>query len=167
MGLEALRALPEPPPGEAARRRQFAWAKGLYGSGQISYGLGDYQTGLEASQEAVRIFRLLGERSNLGYALSQLGNMAAFQGDLDLAEQALLEAIQLGREIGDKVMLCYALGVFSPFVSLPRGDIVTARAYAEESVRYAREIGVLWAEGQGKWSWRLPRAEMDGALAPA
>jgi tetratricopeptide (TPR) repeat protein len=114
------------------------------------YGLGDYQGGLEAGQEAVNLYRQLDDQFGLGCALCYTGNMAAFQNQLDLAEQALSEAIQIGHEIGNNLILCFALGVFSHYVALPRGDIATARTYAEESAHYAREIGMSWAEAQGE-----------------
>jgi tetratricopeptide (TPR) repeat protein len=107
--------------------------------------LGDYQAALDAGQEAVQLHRQLGDRMGLGWALCYAGNMAAFQGDLALAEQALMEAIRIGRELGNPVILCFALGVLSHYVALPRGDIAAARAYAEESTRFAQEIGMSWA----------------------
>jgi tetratricopeptide (TPR) repeat protein len=116
----------------------------------MSYGLGDHQAALVASQEAVNLYRQLEDRFNLGFGLGYLGNMAAFQDDVVLAEHALVEAIQIGRELGSSLILCFALGVFSHYVALPRGDIITARTYAEESSRYAREIGMSWAEAQGE-----------------
>ena len=74
--LDKAAALPEPD-GEAGRQRQAARAKALIGISQMSYGDGDYQSGLDASQEAVRLYRQLGDRFGLGFALGSMGNMAA------------------------------------------------------------------------------------------
>jgi predicted ATPase/class 3 adenylate cyclase len=145
--LDKAAAMPELT-GEAGRQRQAAQVKCLLGSGQMAYGDGDYRNGLDASQEAVRIYRQLGDWFSLAFALSGMGNMAAFQNDMALAEQALTEAIQISREHGNKLMLCYALGVMSRNVLLPRGDIAAARAYAEESMICAREIGLEWGVAQ-------------------
>ena len=147
--LEREAALPDLE-GEAGRQRQAARAKGLIGFCQVSYGDGDYQAGLDASQEAVRLYRQLGDRFGLGFALCYTGSMAAFQNDMALAEQALSEAIKIGHELESNLVLCFATGVFSHFVALPRGDIATARVYAEESAHYAREIGMAWAEAQSE-----------------
>jgi tetratricopeptide (TPR) repeat protein len=120
----------------------------LIGISQISYGDGDYRSGLEASQQAVSIYRQLGDSFGLGFALCHQGNMAAFQGDIDLAESSLNEAIRVGRMYGNKLILAYATGVLSQAVYLPRGNISQARAVAEESARYSREIGLPWSVAQ-------------------
>ena len=120
--LDRAAALPEPQ-GEAGRQRQAAQAKGLIGLSQISYGDGDYQSGLEASRQAVSLYRRLGDAFGLGLALCALGNMLAFQGDLDAAERTLNEAIRVGLEHDIKVVLSYANGVLGQSVYLPRGNI--------------------------------------------
>jgi len=145
--LDRAADLPEPGD-QALRQRQAARAKGLMGISQMSYGSGDYRSGLDASQQAVRFYRETGDWFNLGFALGYIGNMAAFQNDMVLAEQALTEAILVGREHGDKLILAFVLGVMSKYVFLPRGDIEAARAYAEESGRFSREIGLSWSVAQ-------------------
>jgi predicted ATPase/class 3 adenylate cyclase len=145
--LDKAAALPEPI-GETLHQRQAVMAKGLIGIGQMSYGDGDYQAGLDASQQALRLYQQSGDWFGLGFALGYTGNMAAFQNDMALAEQALTEAIHIGREHGNKLLLCYALGVMSKNVLLPRGDIEAARAYAEESMICAREVGLGWGVAQ-------------------
>jgi predicted ATPase/class 3 adenylate cyclase len=145
--LDRAAALPEPGD-QALRQRQAARAKGLMGFSQMSYGSGDYPSGLNASQEALRFYRETGDWFNIGFALGYIGNMAAFQNDMVLAEQALTEAILIGREHKDKLILDFALGVMSRYVYLPRGDIEMARACAEESGRYSRELGLTWGVAQ-------------------
>jgi tetratricopeptide (TPR) repeat protein len=81
-------------------------------------------------------------------ALCYVGNMAAFQGETELAEQALAEAIFIGQEIGNKVVLSYALGVLANHVELPRGDVASARLHNEESARHSRDLGLTWALAQ-------------------
>jgi MalT-like TPR region len=120
------------------------------GISQMTMGTGDFQSGLEASQEAARLYRQTGDWFGQAFALGFTGNLAAFQNDGNLAEQALTEAIRLGREHDSKLVLCFAQGVMSKYVFLPRGEIEAARLYAEESVRASREIGLLWAVGQSE-----------------
>lgn len=146
--LECVAALPEAH-GEAIRKRQAAQAKGTLWLIDMLIGLGEYQAGLEACNEAVRLYRQLGDRSGLGFALSWTGMLATLQGDNDLAERALAEAILLGRAIDSKLILIFAIGVQSQQLFLPRGDIVAARAGNEESVRLAREANAPWAEAMG------------------
>ena len=138
------------PTGEAARKMMSAQAKAWLGLGQISYGDGNYPSGLEASQQALALYTQLGDQFGLERALCQLGNMLAFQGDLDAAEMKLNEAVQLCREHDNKLFLCYATGVLSNYVYLPRGDINRATELAKESVFLAREIGAAWGEAQGE-----------------
>jgi predicted ATPase len=148
--LDRAAALPEPQGDEASHSRQAALAKGLVGLGQIAYGDGDYQSGLEASEQAVSLYKQLGDPFGLGFALSSLGNMAAYQGDLDVAEQTLNEAIRVGREHAIKLILAYATGVLSRSVYLPRGDLSRARTLAEESMHYSQEIGLPWSVAQSE-----------------
>jgi tetratricopeptide (TPR) repeat protein len=122
----------------------------LYGTSQMAYADGDYQSGLDASQKAVHLFRQVGDRFNLAFALCATGNMAAYQNDMAQAEQALAEAILVGREMESHVILSYALGVLSDSVALPRGDFVAARRYAEESMFHSRETGLTWGVGRGE-----------------
>ncbi len=157
--LERAAALPAPP-GEAGRSRQVAQAKVLIGLGQLSYADGDYQSGLEASKQAVALYRQLGDAFGLGFALGSLGNMAAFQGDLDLGESTLIEAIRVAREHGNKLVLAYATGVMGRSVYLPRGNLSQARTFAEESIRYSREIGFPWSAALGE----LLLARIDASL---
>ncbi len=138
------------PQGEAGRQRLAAQAYGLIGSSQMSYGAGNYQAGLDASQEAAHLFRQLGDRSELAMALCYVGNMAAFQGENALAEEALAEAILIGRETGNKVVLSYALGVLANHLELPRGDFASARLHNQESARHSRDLGLTWAVGQAE-----------------
>jgi non-specific serine/threonine protein kinase len=152
--LERAAALREPE-GEPGRLRQAAQAKAFIGDSIMSYGEGDFQAGLNAGQDAARLYRQLGDRFGLGMALFNMGNMAALQGDFALAERVLTEAVGIGREIGEReisgqVILAFALGVLGGFVYLPRGDIDAARASAEESVRISREIALPWLEAQGE-----------------
>jgi tetratricopeptide (TPR) repeat protein len=147
--LERVSALPETT-GEASRKRQAVIGNGLLGISQISYGLGDYQVGLETSQQAVGLFRQLEDRNSLGFALCYLGNMAAYQNDFEMAEQSLMEAISIGKALVNNLILGYSTGVLSDIVLRPRGDLSGALFYAEESLRYSHEIPFPWAEAQAE-----------------
>jgi tetratricopeptide (TPR) repeat protein len=146
--LEQAQSLPMPQ-GEAGRQRQVAQAKGFTGLSQSAYGDGDWKSGLEASQQAVTLYRQLGDPFALGFALASFGNMQAFQGDLDAAEITLNEAIRLGQEHDIKLVLSMAMGVISQTVYLPQGNLSLARTYAEESIRNSRELGMAWGAAIG------------------
>jgi predicted ATPase/class 3 adenylate cyclase len=146
--LERSESLPIPQ-GEASRQRQVAQAKAYTALSQTAHGDGDWKSGLEASQQAVALYRQLGDPAGLGFALASLGTMQALQGDLDSAEISLNQAIELGQQYDNKLVLCMALGVISKNVFLPQEKLGQARASAEESIRNAREIGMAWAAGIG------------------
>jgi tetratricopeptide (TPR) repeat protein len=149
VALDAVTALPNEP-GKVGQASVAARARGLLALSQMNYGDGDYQIGLAACHEAVRLYRELGDPFGLGMALGTLGNMAAFQGDSDLAERALLEAVQIGHALENPALLCFATGVLGQYVYMPRGDLEAAWRSTEESMQYARLAGMTWAVAQGE-----------------
>ncbi len=145
--LDRVAALPELL-GEAARRREAARAKALIGLSNMALQHGDSVAGLAACEESVRLYRQLGDRRGLGFALAWLGSAANTGGDMAVAERAQAEAIALGRESGDTLMLAFALGVRSEILLVTRGDVAAARAACEESARLSRAAGAHWGAAQ-------------------
>ena len=145
--LDQVSALPELE-GEAAQRRRAAQAKALLGLANMAFVTGDIAAALAAREASVRLYRQLGDRQGLGWALAILGYAAMLRGNTAEAEGALAEAIALGRETGDKLTLSFALGVQSRFLLAARGDLAAARVGSAESARLARETGMPWAMAQ-------------------
>jgi predicted ATPase len=75
-----------------------------------------------------------------GDALAGLGNIAQFQGDLELAEQKFEEVLEIFRALDEPRWVAAALTQLADIVAA-QGDRVRARGLVEESVALRRELG--------------------------
>ncbi|MCC6165962.1 MAG: hypothetical protein IT329_01930 [Caldilineaceae bacterium] len=172
--LDQVSALPELQ-GEAAGRRCMAQAKAFLGLSRLAFVTGDLVSARASREASVRLYRRLGDRQGLGWAVAMLGYAAMLQGDAAEAECALSEAIALGRETGDKLTLSFALGVQSRLLLAVHGDLAAARISSMESAHLARAIGMPWATAQAVLvlarvaaygsQWEEARARFQEALA--
>jgi tetratricopeptide (TPR) repeat protein len=64
--------------------------------------LGDYERAAAVLEEALALFRELGDKRNIAYVLGNLGGLAYRQGDYERAAVLHTEALVLFRELGDK-----------------------------------------------------------------
>jgi len=166
VALDALTALPNEP-GKAGQASVAARARGLIGLSQMNYGDGEYQTGLAACHEAVRLLPGVGRPVRSGDCAQHVGKYAAFQGDSDLAEHALIEAVQIGHALENPALLAFATGVLGQYVYMPRGDLEAAWRSTEESLQYARLAGMTWSVAQGELIFARIAALKESLRLPA
>jgi tetratricopeptide (TPR) repeat protein len=99
-------------------------------------------------EEALGLFRELGDIAGVTYALCHLGVAARFEGDYARAEAVLEQAIALGRQHQIRDVLTYG-PVNLGHVALAQGDYARAEALLEQTVVLAREMEhlthVAWA----------------------
>ncbi|HLK58287.1 MAG TPA: tetratricopeptide repeat protein, partial [Chthonomonadaceae bacterium] len=91
-------------------------------------------------EESLTIFRELGDKRNIAYALNGLGSVALDQGDLVEARALLEESLATCRALGDKRNITFALSTMGS-VALSQGDYAIARARLEENLAICRELG--------------------------
>ena len=123
--------------GDEDRAKAFATA------GAMAYHQDDYEPAVAYHQEAIAIYRRLGQRGRVAALLGNLGALAVNRGDYQDARGLFDESLAGARETGDRrsVALClYNLGVLACMT----GDFEQARVVLEECVPISRE--------QGKWS---------------
>ncbi|HSG78893.1 MAG TPA: protein kinase [Acidimicrobiia bacterium] len=122
--------------GAAAESR----AGGLVALAGIAYWQADYETALRAYDEALEVYRAVGNRLEEAEVLYGIGMTAVFAGDLERSERSAQEAraifVDLGSDEGlGKIALAQGL------VAWQRGDLAVARDYYGESAAAARRIG--------------------------
>jgi predicted ATPase/DNA-binding CsgD family transcriptional regulator len=128
------------------------WARGLYASGRLAWRQGDFSLACARLEASVALWRELGDRGELAFALSFLGLAARFQGWQATATRSLqAESVTLFREIGDQWGLAMALYNLADNFALwsandDEADQDAADAMFGESRALFQEVGDAWGE---------------------
>jgi len=131
---------------EASGRDTPARANALFGAGILACIQGDNHTASRRLEESVALWRRLGDRRGLAYALADGGYILAKHDHATLLALAE-ESIALFREVGDTWGLALATHNLGAVAALG-GDYAAMRAHAAEGLALFRSIndrlGVLW-----------------------
>jgi tetratricopeptide (TPR) repeat protein len=112
----------------------------LFAAAMCAMQRGDYTSAQEACEEALALFRALGQSYGLSQALNFLGDLARLQGDYATAAAHYRESLPLARQAGvrsDIASLLHNLG----YVALAQGESSQAAALFGEGLMLQREIG--------------------------
>jgi tetratricopeptide (TPR) repeat protein len=115
-------------------------ARANHGAGVLAGRLGDFAVANRHLQESLRLYRQVGDKGSMAYALISLGLMAHDQGDYALASEIYSEGLAVSREIGDKTGIVLTLNNLGN-VAREQGDYARAQALFEECLPIAQEIG--------------------------
>jgi len=117
-----------------------ARAKALRGAGGIAYWQNDLPRSRQLYEDAVAIYRRLGDAAGLAAALNDLAYLPMLMGEPDLAERLFTEARDLFREQGDSWQMALAeMNIASTKYFV--GDYEQARLVIEAVVPIIRERG--------------------------
>jgi predicted ATPase/class 3 adenylate cyclase len=122
-------------------------AKVLCGAGALADQRGDHVSARQWLTDSVALYRQLGNRRGLGYALSFLGLVEGHQFRLHASMAEHEESISLFQATGDRWGLALAnqyLGEIYWF----QGNLVSAGSFFEESANLFRELGDRWGLGR-------------------
>ena len=115
--------------------------------------------------EAIKLWRELGDRAGEAEALRARGLTGLFLGELDSAEDAMQQAFDIFTELRDRRGLAWAQQNLA-WIAFMRGDPEAAEARIAESVELFEELGDWggrgWAVGLLAWV-RLQRGYLDEA----
>lgn len=100
----------------------------------------DPDTSRTLGEEALALWRELGDRGRIAYVLRELGQAAHAVNELDRASALLEESLALARELESRTLTYAALYVLG-LVAQKRREYERARALYEESLSLAREQG--------------------------
>jgi predicted ATPase/class 3 adenylate cyclase len=133
-----------PPEGADAPDRLMAKAKALCGLAWAYVSQGDNKNALQLVQQSVALYRQGADldKRGLSYALTILAQTQYFLGERDEADAFLKEAIALARAAHDVYGEIRAMVILVRVRAIMYGDLESARAYAEEGIRLAREAGL-------------------------
>jgi predicted ATPase/class 3 adenylate cyclase len=115
----------------------------LHGAGHLSWNEGRYDEARALVERGSAIFRQLGDRERLAWAIMSLGAIAWIQGDAKVAEATYAEALELFRSVGANRGVAYGLNDLG-LIALEQRDLVHAKALLEESERLCRSVGDAW-----------------------
>jgi tetratricopeptide (TPR) repeat protein len=120
--------------------RRWDFGRALFAAAMCAMQRGDYVSARAACEEALSIFRALGQPYGLSQARNFLGDLARLEGDYATAATHYRESLPLARQAGvrsDIASLLHNLG----YVALAQGDISQAAALFGEGLMLQREIG--------------------------
>jgi tetratricopeptide (TPR) repeat protein len=108
--------------------------------GQIASQRQDYAEAERLYQDALAIYRELGEEKDEAIALNDLGTVARWQGHYDRAESYYKQALAIAEKLGNKeyqATWCGNLGL----LALDRNRPTEARSWYERELALAQEVG--------------------------
>jgi predicted ATPase/DNA-binding CsgD family transcriptional regulator/Tfp pilus assembly protein PilF len=114
-------------------------AKAFTGAGSLAWAQGNYQQAMRWHQQALALYREVGDKQGIAFALNNLGCVAQYQGDFERARVFLEESLALYRELGDQwgiVLVLCNLGLGEAW----QGDYEQARALFEEYLALSRDL---------------------------
>lgn len=125
-----------------SRTIRFQWvtADALHYLGHVWQGLHKDEQAQGCYTESVSVFRELGDRVNLSYPLSDLGQIALHDGDLSSARAIFQENLNVFQQDGNKIgsaLMTADLG----YVALAANDAGRAEGYLRESLSRFHELG--------------------------
>lgn len=118
-------------------------------------------------EEALDLFRNIGDRSGEASCLNSLGVVNRSLNDLDAAEKLFEESVALRREIGDEPGTASSLGNLA-IVAIDRGEYDRAWDLLGDTMRLDRTRGDEWGVTvsiASKGVIQLERGDLDGATA--
>jgi tetratricopeptide (TPR) repeat protein/DNA-binding CsgD family transcriptional regulator len=101
---------------------------------------GEYAEAFELLDDAVAIFRELGESADTAGTLLSIGMLHVKIGRGERGMASIVEAVSLARDIGDEVIQMHAYSALAR-ICYPIGDLDGAMRYAVEWIELARRLG--------------------------
>jgi predicted ATPase/DNA-binding SARP family transcriptional activator len=108
----------------------------------------DFKRAFAYWNEAIKLYREVGNLRRLANMLSILGQFLVLEGDIESAQKCQDEASALFQQMNPKAEKGHLLGTYG-LIAIMRGDYEQARAYFQENARINKELGsrldYLWA----------------------
>jgi predicted ATPase/class 3 adenylate cyclase len=115
-------------------------ARTLHGTGTLLVSRSEFATARPRLEEALSIWRGLGEERGVAASLNALAWLEALHGDPARAERYAKEALASTRSLSDSRGTAVALNNLA-FVALRRSDFAAARSLTQEALALRREAG--------------------------
>jgi predicted ATPase/class 3 adenylate cyclase/DNA-binding XRE family transcriptional regulator len=118
-------------------------AKAFSGAGTMAWQQGDYHNASLFHQEALALYRELGDQSGIAFALNNIGVQAHDQGDFEQAAVYYTEGLDLARASRDRQTVAYILHNLGEIAQYQR-DYARALELYNASLAVSRELGNRW-----------------------
>jgi predicted ATPase len=115
-------------------------ARALQSLGDLIGGQGEHERAVLLLEEALSLFRILGDKESNASALITLGFVVYSKGDVTQAIQCVEEGLAFFRQVGDRQRLIEAL-IWLGIIADDGGDFGVAEAHWREALALAREMG--------------------------
>lgn len=115
-------------------------ARAALGAGLLAHRRGAAADAQRLTEEALALFREVGDTRNVAHSLSRLANLASSTGEYERSIALNRQCIELYRGVGDDWGIAGATNSLA-LAALTIGDHDTAEAYAAESLELRRAIG--------------------------
>ncbi len=115
-------------------------ARALTGSGTMAWCQGDHAQAVVRHREALTLYRELGDKRGIAFALNNLGVQALAQGEYRQAAALYEESLARYRELDDRRWIAYVLNNLG-VVAQYQGDYRRATRLYQESLEIRRELG--------------------------
>ncbi len=135
---------------EAGQMATEGRAKALCGAGALADHQGDHETARVWLEESIALYRAVGNRRGLGYALTYFGLVVGHQSqpDYHVARISFEESIELLRNIGDHWGLALAIQLLGE-IDWYECKYEIAKTLFEESTHLFAELGDHWGHARG------------------
>jgi tetratricopeptide (TPR) repeat protein len=120
--------------------RAEARAKALRGLARLAVEQGDHERAVASAEEALALYRGLGDEQGVSNSLAQLGWAATVRGDYERAEALHEQSLAAARRSDDAWSLSFALNALATVASY-REDYERAEALQEEALALGRKLG--------------------------
>jgi tetratricopeptide (TPR) repeat protein len=110
--------------------------------GGAAWFVGDRETTLRLTEQALSLYRQIGDRAGIADALTQLAPPLMGLGRVDEAQRVVEEGLAINRELGPRWELVLSTNMLAN-VAYARGDFARAQELYQESAELARRIGDL------------------------
>jgi predicted ATPase/class 3 adenylate cyclase len=118
-------------------------AKALTGAGTLAWQQGDYARATALHEEALALYREIGDQPGIAFALNNLGVQALDQGDHERAVPYFEQSLALARDVGATRISAFALHNLGE-VARHQGAYGRAQALYEECLALLRRLGDSW-----------------------
>jgi predicted ATPase/DNA-binding SARP family transcriptional activator len=115
-------------------------AAALHAAGRLAYYQGDVEQAETLDEEALALWRQLGDSAGIAASLNSLGTLANREGDAARAVDLHEEALALWRELGDRAGIAVSV-INLGGMAYWQGDAARALALHEEALAMRRELG--------------------------
>jgi predicted ATPase/class 3 adenylate cyclase len=115
-------------------------AKALLVAARLAFNQSNYEQGEALAQEALGLFRELGDRRGIALSLNRLGVAAWRRGEYRSARVLLDEDLALFRDLGDRDRVAWSLFMHG-LLDNKQGEYARAASRFEESLALFRELG--------------------------